>query len=272
MKKILSFITFVIVLGCVISVLVVCFEPKYELEERYIENENLLFCFSVSQFGGGNATYYQVGKDGTLLRGSGYAESERITDRGYFLTYDEVIAENTDTVFTPEDLGIKYHDVKLSKVQMQELADLLANCMNLVDEGTEKIDDVHTERLLHALYCDGKTYYEWADRRGHVKDPLSLIGYKLEELSGIEESRYQGDAAYFAEVKEHLQSDATFTSEYGKVMSVSAARNWPVRQENGVMLLPFTVKTKDKELTVYIRIGGKDANGKTYMYEFEVAE
>ncbi|MBE6640242.1 MAG: hypothetical protein E7619_01520 [Ruminococcaceae bacterium] len=274
MKKMLVFLISIIVLTCIVFLVASYCEPRYESEERHLAKDNLLFCFSISQFGGGHSTYYQVGKDGTLLRGNGYAESSYITDRGYFLTYEEAIAYYPNTTFTREDFGIIYDEIKLSAEQVKELEILLDNCMNNVEEGTEKIDSIEFgEAYVHALFSDGKVYYEWVDRRGYKKDPLSLIGYKLEELYGVKGGWYQYDALYFEEVKDFLRKNESFVSQYGKPKKISRARDWPIKRDNnGENWRPFVVETRKYQMVVYIRFGGRNPNGEIYMYEFEVKE
>ena len=274
MKKVLVLLTAVIAISCIVFLVISRTEPRYESEERYLEKDNLLFCFSISQFGGGTATYYQVGKDGTLLRAKGYAESSYITDRGYFLTYEEATASNLDTTFSSEALGIRYDEIKLSVEQVKELEGLLVDCMSGVEEGTDKIDGILcSDGYLHALFSDGKVYYEWVDRRGYRKDPLSLIGYKLEELIGAEKSWYQGDAFYFEEVKDFLRKNESFVSQYGKPKKISSARDWPVKHENnGERWRPFVVETRKYQMVVYVRLGGVNPNGERYIYEFQIEE
>lgn len=272
-RKILVLAVVTIALIVIISFFRIHSRTEYQYEELYLEKDNLLFCFSISRFGGGPSTYYQVGKDGTLLRAEGYAESEYITDRGYFLTYEEVIAGNSDASFRPDDLGIKYDEIKISAEEVKELELLLYNCVSNVEGGAELIDNVHTQRLVHSLFCDGKVYYEWADSRGYVKDPLSLVGYKLEELCGIEEIRYKGDFHYYDDVKSFLTHNEEFTSKYRNPKNVSGARDWPIKRDNnGENWRPFVVETRKYQMVVYIRFGGANPNGEIYMYEFEVEE
>ena len=271
MKKTVLF-TVIIVLIVAVVFLVNYLSPRFDYEEKYLESDNLLFCFSISRFGGGAATYYQVGKDGTLLRAEGYAESEYITDRGYFLTYGELIARNPNTILSPKDLGIMYDKVKISSEEVKELEVLLANCVSEVEEGTALLDGVFTQKLVHALFCDGKVYYDWADARGYTKDSLSLLGYKLEALSGIEESRYNGDSHYYGDVKSFLRNNEDFITKYGKAKNVFGARDWPVKRKNDATWIPFVVETHKYRIVLYIRFGGTNSNGECYIYEYQVEE
>jgi len=261
MRKVSFFVVIAIMLVITVAIIFgLSSKNNMEYKERFLPEEDLLLCFTLSGERLREAVTYQIDKNGKVLRGQGVAVHS-VSCR------DPYTADGDPKSIIPlnESEGILYEEFVLTAAQLSRITEQAEECIK--DQGGEHNELYGNERPgIHVLYYAGKSCIGTIDRLGFKKDGLSLIGYALEEYCGTVAGWYDKANDYIDKIKEHYNNDSEFININGKVENAIPARELePINDEYGKWL-PYIVSTqKTGGVLVYAKYAGRNPNGDYYL-------